>query len=519
MACFGKIMDKRYTVIDSFQNILKTVILMALFLSTLTTKANTVTKQLQGVLNSGSDLVLEKGKVYEIDEPLRFTVKGQQLYTENAMNIRDFATIRIVNPEMVTAIIADGIANIEVKHICVDGNRHNMRPKAGKVPDVPFISLGRKGGDDQIIKECIITNARCAGGWAAIHIHEYGMRTVIENNIIFGSGTDVLGNGRSSLEHPLGWGDGISVSTQNSVIRNNLIIDATDEGIMVQGAAGSHIENNVVVALSREVLMGIALVEPKDYCLLDKDEKTYDYRGIVVQNNLVHALGARVHIGYPCGKDVWNGNKENAILVGASVINNKMIGNVGGYGFAASGIKNFIIKDNITTASFEERGDGLPNNPPDDPAAFIYEPLNTFDCQLQEDFIPAKKHIVHLLRNSRPVVNESGYRLLSKYGKKEAVAIINTAFMEILDRNPSTEELTQWNKWLQTSRSNADAIRTALMISPEFNKNHASFRVTQLQECRVKLFLEDLYIACEAFDLDSWPAAVELHSLIFERYN
>ena len=169
----------------------------------ITVKANTITKQLQTILNSGADLVLEQGKVYEIDGPLRFTTKGQRIYTENASSIRDFATIRVVNPEMVTAVIADSIANIEIKHLFFDGNRHNMRPKIGKVPSVPFISMGRKGGDDQVLKKCIIVNARCSGGWAAIHVHEFGMGIVVEDNIIFGSGTDVLGNGRSALEYPL----------------------------------------------------------------------------------------------------------------------------------------------------------------------------------------------------------------------------------------------------------------------------------------------------------------------------
>ncbi|MCD6354728.1 MAG: right-handed parallel beta-helix repeat-containing protein, partial [Prolixibacteraceae bacterium] len=290
--------------------------------------------------STGADLVLEKGKIYRVDATLKLTQPGQRIYTEDVQSIRDYATIQLVNPTLVTIINAEGLKNIVIKNVHIDGNRDNMRPETGKIPMKPFISLGKQGGDDQIIKNCIITNARCSGGWAAIHVHEHAFRTVIQDNIIFGSGTDVLGNGRSALEYPFGWGDGISVAARNSTIKNNLIIDATDEGIMVQGTPGTKVENNVIVSFSREVLGGIALIDPADYCLLDSIENTYDYRGVEVKNNLVHALGARVHIGYPCGADVWNWNKRNKIIVGAEVADNKMIGKIGGYGYAVGDKKN-----------------------------------------------------------------------------------------------------------------------------------------------------------------------------------
>lgn len=480
--------------------------------------ANELTRHLQEVLDSGADLVLEKGRVYEIDTTLVMKSKGQSIYTANATSIKDYASLRMVHPAWITIISAEGVADVVIRDVLLDGNRHNMRPSAGKVAMEPFISLGKKGGDDQSIKNCIITNARCSGGWAAIHVHEHAFRTTIQDNIIFGSGVDVLGNGRSASEYPFAWGDGISVAARASLVKNNLIIDATDEGIMVQGAPDTKVMNNVIVALSREVLAGVALIDPADYCLLDSIENTYDYRGVEVKNNLVDALGARVHIGYPCGSDVWHWNPNQRIIVGAKVLDNEMSGNIGAYGFAVAGVRDFEIKGNKTSAVFEERGDGLPNNPPDEAAAFIFEASTTMDCKLQKEFMPAQKHIYHLMRNNRKPSNEAGYRLLEHYGVQEAESIISAAFMEMLGRFPTEKEALYWEEWLKESRSNADAIRAALMISPEFQDADRAWRVTQLQECRVELFLKQVYLAFEKTGKESWPDAHELHKLMYDKY-
>ena len=114
--------------------------------------ANQETQQLQEVLNRGENLVLERGKIYHIDTTLILKVKGQQIYTADVTSIRDYATLRVAHPELVTIINAEGIAHIEISDVHIDGNRDNMRPRAGKVAMQPFISLGKKGGDDQSIK-------------------------------------------------------------------------------------------------------------------------------------------------------------------------------------------------------------------------------------------------------------------------------------------------------------------------------------------------------------------------------
>ena len=102
------------------------------------TTANPVTKQLQAVLDGGADLILEKGKIYYIDATLKLTHPGQQIYTEHAQSIRDYATIKFTNPTLVTIINAEGLKNIVIKNVHIDGNRDNMRLEAGKISMKPF---------------------------------------------------------------------------------------------------------------------------------------------------------------------------------------------------------------------------------------------------------------------------------------------------------------------------------------------------------------------------------------------
>jgi hypothetical protein len=98
------------------------------------------------------------------------------------------------------------------------------------------------------------------------------------------------------------------------------------------------------------------------------------------------------------------------------------------------------------------------------------------------------------------------------------VSVISAAFVEMLGRFPKANETKDWEKWLKETRSNADAIRTALMISPEFQISNRAWRVTQLQECRVQLFMKQLYLAFNEQKDNSWPEAHQLHEHLFSRY-
>lgn len=75
--------------------------------------------------------------------------------------------------------------------------------------------------------------------WSCLHIAEGPFTcsgVVIQNNDIGPCGTDTFQE----------WADGISLSCSNSIVRNNVISDATDGGIVVFGAPGSLIQNNTI---------------------------------------------------------------------------------------------------------------------------------------------------------------------------------------------------------------------------------------------------------------------------------
>ena len=133
--------------------------------------------------------------------------------------------------------------------------------------------------------------------------------------------------------------------------------------------------------------------------------------------------------------------------------------------------------------------------------------------------MPAQEHIIHLLRNFRKPVNESGYRILDHYGEVEAKTIVSVAFTEMLDRLPSEKESISWEKWLQASMSNADALRVQLMLTPEFRERHGDWRMTQLQECRARLFMQEIYSAFKILGEKKWPDAHELHAILFAKYD
>lgn len=313
-------------------------------------------EDLQAVLDRGDNLLLQPSQTYSVTQTLRFKTANQSITTHNASTPETFATLRLAPGE--TSILIDGNqqAGIILERVILDGNRIDMQPLEGKMPDLPLISLGKPGGIRQEIRQCVVLNSRSAGGWAAIHIHEGARALRVEDNIVFGSGADARGNGRAPKERAFGWGDGISTASPETVIRNNVVIDATDEGIMIQGAPGTLVENNMVAAISREMLGGIALIDPSQYYVLDKKTRRHDYRKVIVRNNHIDARGARIHIALPMGGPCWHQNLKDTTLVGATIENNTLTGEAAAYGFVANGIDDFTIQGNVSRAAHSGMG-------------------------------------------------------------------------------------------------------------------------------------------------------------------
>lgn len=475
---------------------------------------------LQALLDQGMDVLLEPGSVHEVKDTLRVTHAGQQIATRDAQHIEDFATLRLAPGAIGTLINAEGVPNITLERLILDGNRYAMRTADGNAPPQPLLSLGRQGGDRQTVRQCVILNARCAGGWGAIHFHENGQGGTIADNIIFGSGVDVLGNGRSGLEAPFGYADGISTSCPDSRVRNNLIIDATDEGIMVQGAPGTRVESNVIAAISREMLAGIALIDATQHYVIDAEQRRHDYRGVVVGDNLIDARGARIHIGVAMGALCWGDYGRGTTLVGARVEDNVVSGDAAAYGFAAAGIDAFMVRGNRSLARYSGIGDGLPHNPPDPPAAFLFDPDTVGTSDLQPDFQPARRHLVHLMRNWWQPSNPLGYRATT-YGDAEAKATVTMAYRELLERMPTPDELGRWTDWLNASRANVDALRRALMTLEEFGEKHRPSDPLTLHAVRTRMWMERLALVERSLAPAAggdWPSARTLYEDVLSSF-
>jgi len=444
---------------------------------------------LQAVLDRGEDLVLERGRVYNITRTLRYKKPGQKIYTENAKIPSDCATLRLADKKLMMLVFGGGVKDVVLEHVICDGNRYELstvpKPPVGGGGQPPMIQFGGIGGDGATVRECVFMSTRT---WSTLKFHEGAAGCRVENCIFLGAGVDPRGNGREKHEVPFNWGDAISCAARDSLIRNNLIIDPTDVGVVLYGAPGTIVEDNVVAAISRESLGGINMVDPIEYYKLNEENTLSDYRGVKVRNNLVDAFGARIHLGFPAGAVPWAPKNAGKILVGGEITGNTMAGGAGGYGFVAHGLKDWKITGNKSTASYSGLGDGIsPENRPHKPTAFVYDPKTVENTVLQKEFVKCNPHIVHLLRCNHGPVDEMGYRVYP-YGDAEVKAVVSAAYLEMLGRPVDPTGLKDCIAQLQANKINADGLRRRLMASTEFKNRFGYVPPEQLHPYRIKLW-------------------------------
>lgn len=422
---------------------------------------------LQGILDTGRDLVLKKGEVYPLKEGLVYKKPGQKIYTEGAVTVSDYAILRAADPDLLMMINGGHVKGVVLQNVVADGNRYRLSAPAKKHEDgqPPMLFFG--AAKDQMIVGNVMMSTRV---WSTLKIHEGSDAggIVVEGNIILGAGVGARGNGRHEDENGFNWGDGISCGASNAVIRNNLIIDPTDVGIVLYGAPGSIVEDNVVAAISREALGAINLVDPLKYYALNAEKTLINYNGVVVRSNLIDAFGARIHIALPMGGPPWTPNTQGTLLQGASVYGNTISGGAAAYGYVANGVDNFKVYDNKSTATYSGIGEGKgPNNLPDEPGPFLYDPANVKNSNLQSEFVESSRHLVHLLRCNHGPTNDLGYRVYD-YTDAEAEATVRAAYIEILGREADSGGLAARIKWLQETKSTADELRRIFLESDEF---------------------------------------------------
>ena len=75
--------------------------------------------------------------------------------------------------------------------------------------------------------------------WSCLHVDQGNLscsNVTVQNNDIGPSGSDLFQQ----------WADGISVACRNSLVRNNMVNNPTDGGIVLFGSPGTRVENNTI---------------------------------------------------------------------------------------------------------------------------------------------------------------------------------------------------------------------------------------------------------------------------------
>jgi len=315
------------------------------------------------------EAVLCQGAVFELTAPVIINAAGQKIYTQGLPTDDRRATLRVVGPEVTTAVIMRDFDNAMLSNLIVDGNRQALGQRSG---DALIYAGGYSSG--QIIRNLKVLEPR---SWSALHLIEGVPSQPCSNALVEDNEIGPAGSSANT------WADGISLACTNSTVRNNLIVDATDGGIVVFGAPGSVIEGNTIRAETRTLLGGINLVDFAPY--------DGNFTGTMVRNNLIEANGAVIRIGLGMGIHVWGCQPaETKTLYGATVTGNTLRGTKMQYGFAVDGVRDWTVTGNVDEATHT----GAPSVDcggvvASQPAGFQYNP-NRAQGTFQPEFASAR---------------------------------------------------------------------------------------------------------------------------------
>jgi parallel beta-helix repeat protein len=294
------------------------------------------------LVGAGSQAMLCQGAVFELTAPIDFTADSQKLFTEGYPTGDQRATLRIANSSMWYAIDMTKSSNAVLSNVIVDGNR----PQLGR-----YSGPGDEGrGTGGMIQAGLYTTGQIVRNIKAFESRDWTVlnfvndqrcsNAVVEDNEIGPSGIP------AGSEAPGGggeWSDGISFGCNNSTVRRNTVTDATDVGIVIFGASGSAIEDNVVRASTRALMMGIGMADH------------FSFTNTRVSRNVIDAQGAAIRVGMVMGRRVYDCISEEMaaqepLLSGAIVTDNRLEGSQMQYGFAVDGVVNWTATGNVDNA-------------------------------------------------------------------------------------------------------------------------------------------------------------------------
>ena len=212
---------------------------------------NTLTSRLNSLLNSsgqGYTLSLCAGEAYPLTAPLLFTAPNQEISTAGYPSDSTRATLVVKGINQTTAVDGtcancDGVKlrNVQVRDLLARCLISIVVQINGTRLGAPIMAGGANiemGGSNvnQLIEYVHSYDPR---GWSCLHVAQGNLscaNTIVQNN-------DVGPAGSSAFQQ---WADGISVACRNSVIKNNMINNPTDGGVVLFGSPGSRVENNTI---------------------------------------------------------------------------------------------------------------------------------------------------------------------------------------------------------------------------------------------------------------------------------
>ncbi|KAH7919536.1 hypothetical protein BV22DRAFT_1115172 [Leucogyrophana mollusca] len=356
---------------------------------------NTLTDRLNTLLNSsgpGYVLSLCPGKQYLIQAPILFAAPNQEISTAGYPTGDDRATLVVNGPVANgtghTTAVDGSCANcdgVRLRNVQINGTRSGAPPTSGGA-NIEF------GGpnSNQLIEYVHSFDPR---SWSCLHVAEGTLNcnnVTVQNNDIGPAGSDLFQQ----------WADGISVACRNSLIRNNMINNPTDGGIVLFGSPGTRVENNTIWVETNTLLGGINMVDVSPF--------GGDYDGVVVTNNSIaggfasevaegsETLGSNnddviIKIGIAIGPRTWFGNEYgNNVSSGGTVLNNQLTGAFS-YGLAMTSATNFTVENNVLIGNTSFIGARGPNCTSDDPtpppSAFVIDISNVQKSTTQSDLV------------------------------------------------------------------------------------------------------------------------------------
>jgi hypothetical protein len=231
-----------------------------------------------------------------------------------------------------TMILADSLHDIVVRYLDLDGNRP---ARTAFLPDCHGYRIFASGLAVRYSRNFALLDNRITRTLCGAALEVDGADFEVARNVL-----DTSGHGLEAKDAPEPWGDGITLHTcANGQVHDNLVIDATDVGI-VSGGGACDIEHNEVVNDKQHVFGGITL---HDFALTGAD-----HTGTVVAYNTVTGRNGMLGFGFSLGIHPWHGwpfmGLPAPYNTGGTVACNTVTG--GEFNVEVDGVTGITVRDN-----------------------------------------------------------------------------------------------------------------------------------------------------------------------------